>query len=51
MKKPILIISTLIVANHFEWINLQAIPHIGEYAKVLLIALMLMPWVARQLDA
>ena len=50
MKKLILMSCALIVANHFNWIDLHAIPHLGEYAKVLLIALVLMPWVADQLD-
>ena len=48
--KYILMASSLIAANHFGLINLQAIPHLGEYAKVLLIALVLMPWVANQFD-
>lgn len=50
MMKLILMTSSLIAANHFSWIDLQAIPHLGEYAKVLLIALVVMPWVANQFD-
>ena len=51
MMKLILMACVLIAANHFSWIDLNAIPHLGGYAKVLLISLVLMPWVAKQLDA
>ncbi len=50
MKNLLLMTCSLIAANHFNWIDLNAIPHLGEYAKVLLIALVLMPWVANQFD-
>lgn len=50
MFKLVLMACTLIAANHFNLIDLNAIPHLGDYAKVLLISLVMMPWVANQLD-
>jgi hypothetical protein len=50
MMKLVLMACILIAANHFNWIDLHAIPHLGEYAKVLLISLVLMPWIANQID-
>ncbi len=51
MMKLVLMACALITANHFDFINVASIPHLGQYAKVLLIALILMPWVANQLDS
>jgi hypothetical protein len=50
MMKLVLMSCSLIAANHFAWIDLNAIPHLGEYATVLLVSLILMPWVANQFD-
>ena len=50
MMKLVLMAFTVITANHFNLVDLHAIPHLGEYAKVLLISVVLMPWVANQFD-
>lgn len=50
MMKLVLMACSLIAANHFNLVDLNAIPHLGEYAKVLLISVVLMPWVANQFD-
>lgn len=50
MMKLILMTSAMIAANHFNLIDLHAIPHLGEYAKALVIAAVLMPWVVNQFD-
>ncbi len=51
MKKLVLIAGSLIAAKHFALIDLNAIPHLAEYAKALLVALIFMPWIAHQFDA
>ena len=51
MFKLVLAAATLLTANHFNMIDLSNIPHLGDYAKVLLISLVIMPWVANQLDS
>ncbi len=48
--KLVVLACSLIAANHYAWIDLNTIPHLGEYAKALLGALIFMPWIASQFD-